>query len=457
VAKPKHIYVIDTCVVLHDPMALYKFGENDIYLPLAVIDDLDDIKTRPGNISWSAREVFRILDKIDLKLMVDKGVIINEEKGKLFIYNTEAPLTKNETPNIVKVNSDNAIINAAISLKNKFPNRPVTIITKDTGLRVRANAWGCHAENYQVDQIDTQMYTGIVNASVDNEKDWNLLWQNEEVDKKLLSAELQKALSETNPNEFVIFEYGQSKCPTYYKNGIFRILKEKSNKDGKTVYSGITSKNLEQKCALELLSDNEVPLVTLVGAAGTGKSFLAIASALKMINEGIYEKIVVMKPLIPVGGKDIGALPGDKFEKISAWLGPIKDNIDQILGAKSMTADNMFEEMVREGLIEVEAMAFIQGRSIANAIILLDESQNITPREARMVVERCGKNSKVILLGDPSQVENSYLDARSNGLSHAVAGGKKLKECGTVTLTKVERSVLASVASVIFNTPEARR
>lgn len=456
-AKPKHIYVIDTCVVLHDPMALYKFGENDIYLPLAVIDDLDDIKTRPGNISWSAREVFRILDKIDLKLMVDKGVIINEEKGKLFIYNTEAPLTKNETPNIVKVNSDNAIINAAISLKNKFPNRPVTIITKDTGLRVRANAWGCHAENYQADLIDTQMYTGIVNASVDNEKDWNLLWQNEEVDKKLLSAELQKALSETNPNEFVIFEYGQSKCPTYYKNGIFRILKEKSNKEGKTVYSGITSKNLEQKCALELLSDNEVPLVTLVGAAGTGKSFLAIASALKMINEGIYEKIVVMKPLIPVGGKDIGALPGDKFEKISAWLGPIKDNIDQILGAKSMTADNMFEEMVREGLIEVEAMAFIQGRSIANAIILLDESQNITPREARMVVERCGKNSKVILLGDPSQVENSYLDARSNGLSHAVAGGKKLKECGTVTLTKVERSVLASVASVIFNTPEARR
>jgi PhoH-like ATPase len=457
VAKPKHIYVIDTCVVLHDPMALYKFGENDIYLPLAVIDDLDDIKTRPGNISWSAREVFRILDKIDLKLMVDKGVVINEEKGKLFIYNTEAPLTKNETPNIVKVNSDNAIINAAISLKNKFPNRPVTIITKDTGLRVRANAWGCHAENYQVDLIDTHMYTGIVNASVDNEKDWNLLWQSEEVDKKLLSDDLQKALSETNPNEFVIFEYGQSKCPTYYKNGIFRILKDKSNKEGKTVYSGITSKNLEQKCALELLSDNEVPLVTLVGAAGTGKSFLAIASALKMINEGIYEKIVVMKPLIPVGGKDIGALPGDKFEKISAWLGPIKDNIDQILGTKSMTADNMFEEMVREGLIEVEAMAFIQGRSIANAIILLDESQNITPREARMVVERCGKNSKVILLGDPSQVENSYLDARSNGLSHAVAGGKKLKECGTVTLTKVERSVLASVASIIFNTPEARR
>jgi PhoH-like ATPase len=205
------------------------------------------------------------------------------------------------------------------------------------------------------------------------------------------------------------------------------------------------------------LNDNTVPLVTLIGAAGTGKSFLAIASALQAINDRMYDRIVVMKPLIPVGGKDIGALPGDKFEKISAWLGPVKDNIDQILGSKSMTADNMFEEMVREGMIEVEAMAFIQGRSIANSIIILDEAQNITPREARMVVERCGKNSKVILLGDPSQVENSYLDARSNGLAHAVSGGKTLKECGTVTLTKVERSVLASVASTIFNAPEARR
>lgn len=456
-AKPRHIFVIDTCVVLHDPLALYKFGEHDIYLPLAVIDDLDDIKTRPGNISWSAREVFRILDKIDLKTMVDKGVVINEEKGKLFIYNTEAPLTKNETPNIVKVNSDNAIINAAISLKNKFPNRPVTIITKDTGLRVRANAWGCNAENYQADLIDVKPFTGMTEYEITDESDWTTLWQNELVEINKLSSELRERLKDIYPNEFAIFIYGDSKCPTYHKDGTLKVLKEKYT--GKQAYSGVTGKNLEQKCALEILNDNTVPLVTLIGAAGTGKSFLAIAAALQMINDqhSGYEKIVVMKPLIPVGGKDIGALPGDKFEKISAWLGPIKDNIDQILGSKSMTAENMFEEMVREGMIEVEAMAFIQGRSIANAIIILDESQNITPREARMVVERCGKNSKVVLLGDPSQVENSYLDARSNGLAHAVMGGKKLKECATVTLTKVERSVLASVASTIFNAPEARR
>jgi PhoH-like ATPase len=457
VAKPRKIFVIDTCVVLHDPLALQKFGEHDIYLPLAVIDDLDDIKTRPGNISWSAREVFRTLDKLDLKVLVDKGIIINEQKGKLFIYNTEAPLTKNETPNIVKVNSDNAIINAAISLKNKFPHRHVTIITKDTGLRVRANAWGCNAENYLADLLDASLYTGIIEKEVDNQTDWNYLWQNEEIEKNRLSKPLQDSISDINPNEFIIFNYGENKCPAFYKNGTLKILKEKSNKEGKQAYSGITAKNLEQKFALEILSDNTIPLVTLVGAAGTGKSFLAIASALQMINEGSYDRMVVLKPLIPVGGKDIGALPGDKFEKISAWLGPVKDNIDQILGSRSLSADDKFEEMVKDGLIEVEALAFIQGRSIANSIIILDECQNITPREARMVVERCGKNSKVILLGDPSQVENSYLDARSNGLAHAVVGGRTLKECATVTLTKVERSVLAAVASNIFNSPEARR
>jgi PhoH-like ATPase len=176
-----------------------------------------------------------------------------------------------------------------------------------------------------------------------------------------------------------------------------------------------------------------------------------------MIAEDLFDKIVVMKPLIPVGGKDIGALPGDKFEKIAAWLGPIKDNIEQILGSKSLSAANKFEEMVKDGTIEVEAMAFIQGRSIPRSIIILDEAENISPREARMVVERCGKDSKVILLGDLSQVENPYLDAKSNGLAHAISGGKVNDLVASVTLTKVERSQLAAVASEIFNRPESRR
>lgn len=452
----KHIYIIDTCVLLHDPLAIYKFGENDIYIPLAVIDDLDDIKTRKENVGWSAREVFRQLENFTLQDLL-KGVKINEQNGRLFVYNTESPLQKNERPNIVKVHSDNAIIECCLALKTANPRKKVAIITKDTGLRIRAITWGCQAENYKADQLDDQEYSGLRYINIDNDKDWNLLWGSDICAIDKLSNETAAKVRDANPNEFIIFEYGEQKCPSFHKDNYLRILKNKSNTKDVKAYSGIQGKNLEQKCALEVLTDTTIPLVTLAGKAGTGKSFLALAAALQMINEDLYDKIVVMKPLIAVGGKDIGALPGDKFEKISAWLGPIKDNIDQILGSKSLSANSKFEEMVREGIIEVEAMAFIQGRSIPRSIIILDEAENITAREARMVIERCGKDSKVILLGDLSQVENPYLDSKSNGLAHAISGGKRNNLVASVTLTKVERSELASVASDIFNRPEAQR
>lgn len=452
----KHLYIIDTCVLLHDPLAIYKFGENDIYIPLAVIDDLDDIKTRKENVGWSAREVFRQLENFTLQDLL-KGVKINDQNGRLFVYNTESPLQKNERPNIIKVHSDNAIIESCLALKAANPRKKVAIITKDTGLRIRAITWGCIAENYKADQLDDKEYTGIRYVKCDNSNDWSILWSDEEIKLDKFSNELLSNIKDINPNEFIIFEYGDNKCPVYHKNGSLKILKTKSNSKDVKAYSGIQGKNLEQKCALEILTDLSLPLVTLAGKAGTGKSFLALAAALQMINEGLFDKIVVMKPLIPVGGKDIGALPGDKFEKISAWLGPIKDNIDQILGPRSLSSNNRFEEMVKEEIIEVEAMAFIQGRSIPRSIIILDEAENITAREARMVIERCGKDSKVILLGDLSQVENPYLDAKSNGLAHAISGGKKNNLVGSVTLTKVERSELASVASEIFNRPEAQR
>lgn len=452
----KHIYIIDTCVLLHDPLAIYKFGENDIYIPLAVIDDMDDIKTRKENVGWSAREVFRQLENFTLQDLL-KGVKINEQNGRLFVYNTESPLQQNQRPNIIKVHSDNAIIECCLALKASNPRKKVAIITKDTGLRIRAITWGCQAENYKADQLDDHEYNGLRYVLCDNQKDWDLLWAETEIDISNLSNELSSKIKDVNPNEFIIFEFGDLKCPVIFKNGSLKVLKNKSNNKEVRAYSGIQGKNLEQKCALEILTDLSIPLVTLAGKAGTGKSFLALAAALQMINEDLYDKIVVMKPLIPVGGKDIGALPGDKFEKIAAWLGPVKDNIDQILGSKSLSANSKFEEMVREGIIEVEAMAFIQGRSIPRSIIILDEAENITAREARMVIERCGKDSKVILLGDLSQVENPYLDSKSNGLAHAISGGKKNNLVASVTLTKVERSELASVASDIFNRPEAQR
>lgn len=448
-------------------MAIYKFQEHDLYLPLAVIDDLDEIKTRRDTVGWGAREVFRILDKYD-ESQLTKGVKLNDEGGRLFIYNTEAPLSKNDIPFICRVNSDNAIIDACLRLKSQYPKRKVAIITKDTGLRVRALSWQCQAENYRSDLLEDAMYTGIRDVNVDTNVDWDYLWQAKDnlVEIKKLPSAISSQLNDLAPNEFVFFKYGDKICPAMHKKDALLIMKDKSNGShhGKPEYKGIQAKNIEQRCALEILSDEKIPLVCLLGPAGVGKTLISLAVSLDYIDKGIYDRIIVIKPLIPVGGKDIGALPGDKWEKLSAWLGPVRDNIQQLIQEKTDSSTKRlqatgasFEELVEEGKIEVEAMAFIQGRSIPNSVVIVDECQNLSPREARMVVERCGKGSKIILLGDLSQVENPFLDARSCGLAHAVNGGRNKTQCGTVMLSKVERSELSAIASEIFKSPESHR
>lgn len=293
----KHVYIIDTCVLLHDPMAVYKFQEHDLYLPLAVIDDLDEIKTRRDTVGWSAREVFRILDEFD-ENQLTKGVKVNESGGKLFIYNTEAPLSKNDRPVICRVNSDNAIIDACLHLKSQFPKRKVAIITKDTGLRVRALSWQCQAENYRSDLLEDAMYTGIRDVKIDTNADWENLWQAKDnmVDIKNLSPEVSSQLDNMNPNEFVFLKYGEKICPAMHKKGSLKIMKDKSNgsNHGKPEYKGIYAKNIEQRCAMEILADEKIPLVCLLGAAGTGKA------------QPLYSSILTPDGFKPMGDINMG-------------------------------------------------------------------------------------------------------------------------------------------------------
>lgn len=448
----RHIYILDTCVLLHDPKSLYKFENNDIYIPLAVIDDLDEHKTMmKESKGMSAREVFRHLKKLDLSLMTDKGVVINDKGGKLFIYNNETLIKKGDVPNISRSNSDNGLITTCLELQAKYPKRKVSIVTKDTGLRVRAEAWGCHAENYRNDLLeDDKPYGGIryvVTKTVPME---------DEVEIKFLNKSLQGELANLSPNEFVVFKNDAE--GEEFEQGVYRhfdgILVKIDMRQKKMM--GITPRNIEQDCATALLMDESIPLVCLSGRAGTGKTILALATALDQINSNIYQKLIVIKPIIPVGGRDIGALPGDKWEKLSAWLGPIRDNLEQLCGNFGVKGSRTFEDAIEEGLIEAEAMAFIQGRSIPNSVILIDEAQNLTPREARMVVERCGDGSKVIMLGDVSQIENPYLDRQSCGLAHAINGAKTKSLCGAITLKTVTRSALAALAGDIFTQPEAQ-
>jgi PhoH-like ATPase len=445
-AKSKNIYIIDTCVLLHDPECIFKFKEHDIYIPLACIDDLDELKIKKETVGWGAREVFRILDQYDIQQMTN-GTVVNEQGGKLFLYNTEAPLTRGERPIISRINSDNAIIDAAINLKNKFPKRNTIIVSKDTGLRVRATSWGCLAENYKHDLLDeTTLYQGYRIVNIDDNNDWEYLVKKSEC--KIDKLKCKADLSDLSPNEFICFRYGSASVLGWNRHNQIEFFDDKKKNDS---YMGITNKNMEQRFAIAALADKNIPLVCLSGPAGSGKSLLSIAVGLEQVYMGEYDRIIVMKPMLPVGGKDIGFLPGDKFEKVSAWLGPFKDNIIQLSGFdNNKKPTNNFEEMVNDGLIEVEAMAFIQGRSIPNSFIILDEAENISPKEARMVVERCGKNSKVVLLGDLSQIENPYLDKHSCGLSHAINGAKNHDVAASVAMTKVERSPLSAAASNIF-------
>jgi PhoH-like ATPase len=445
----KHSYVIDTCVLIHDPAALFKFSNNDIYLPLAVIDDLDELKTRKDPTGWASREVFRHLDKLNLEELVSKGIVINEDGGRLFIYNPQATLQRGELPAIVRVNSDNAIIQTCLMLQSQGGNKKVAIVSKDTGLRVRAQSMGCSAENYRSDLLEDEIYDGVIRIEITNDQDWSSLQKSlDEVDINQLSDELKTQISTLNPNEFAMFIYGNMAFPCWYRNKQLKTLKDMPS--SKQEFMGIKPHNMEQKFAVAALESDDIPLVVLLGSAGTGKTILSLAVALQKVNDGAYDRIVVIKPNIPVGGVDIGALPGDKYEKLSAWLGPMKDNVQQLINCKRKSAGTTFEEMVDDGIIEVEALGYIQGRSIANSIVIVDELQNVSPRVARMVVERCGRGSKIILLGDPSQVENPFLDNRSNGLSHAAIGSKKSDMASVVKLSKVERSPLAAAASSIF-------
>jgi len=266
-AKSKNIFVLDTCVLLHDPNCIYKFEEHDLFIPLACIDDLDEIKTRKDSTGWAAREVFRNLDKYDI-LQITKGVVVNEFGGKLYLYNNEAPLQRGEKPAIVRVNSDNAIIDAAMSLKAENTKRKVIIVSKDTGLRVRAVSWGCLAENYRNDLLgDDKTFDGYRIVDIVSLEDWEYLNQRKTCDIDKLDC--KDGLKNLNPNEFICFKFGNQSVFAWYKNREIIFLDEKKKKEA---YMGIVAKNMEQRFALEALSDDNIPLVCLNGPAGSGKA-----------------------------------------------------------------------------------------------------------------------------------------------------------------------------------------
>lgn len=401
------IFVLDSSVLIHSPEALFNFADNTIILDIAVIDDLDNIKSLREPSGYAARDVFRTLDKYDIKELTNGGVVINESMGILKIYNSEK---QQEVPNIVRVNSDNALISTSLAMQRMYPDNSVILVTLDTALMVRAMSYGVKAEKYRAESVNNINYTGVAYGADDE----LLVNQFRIVD---------GVVSMNNAGEEVNIEV-RGNC------------------------FGIKPKNPEQICAMFALLEPKIFMVTLAGSAGVGKSLLALATGLKQVDKGIYDKVIYIKPIIPVSGRDLGALPGDKNEKLSQWFGPLKDNLSQLHDGKDF--DNDLNNMIDDGILEMECLAYIQGRSLVKSFIIADEASNISPRECRMIAERCGKDSKLVVMGDVSQIENPYLDERSCGLSYAIHGSADKEQCAIITMKKVERSELANMASEIF-------
>tara|TARA_Y100001937_G_scaffold19040_1_gene26300 strand:+ start:3376 stop:4677 length:1302 start_codon:yes stop_codon:yes gene_type:complete len=429
----KKTYVLDTNVYLTDHTSIVSFDNNDILVPLKVLDEIDKHKKRQDSVGTQARSTIRALDNLRGKGNLAKGVRIDKGKGIITVkgYN---PLCLPDDLDLE--DSDNQIIATALSEMENNKKRKVIVVSRDINMRVKCDSLGILTEDYQVEQVvakSDDLYSGTTEILVDDQVIENF-YNNKPVilDKEALS-----------PNQFVMLISSSN----HKKAGLARFISKSNPLKKVSQISAWDTKprNKEQQYALNLLMDPEVPVVSLIGKAGSGKTLLALAAGLEQTlgaNQR-YKKMVVTKPVEPVG-KDIGFLPGTLEEKMMPWLAPIQDNLQFLMGDDKMTLD-MYHS---KGQIEVEAMTFIRGRSISNAFIVIDEVQNMTQHEIKTVLTRVGEGTKIVLTGDIEQIDNVYIDATNNGLSYIVERLKQESITGHVTLTKGERSKVATIAAL---------
>ncbi|MBI9101029.1 MAG: PhoH family protein [Spirochaetales bacterium] len=429
-------FVIDTNVLIHRPDAILSFRDNDVIVPLWVLEELDKLKSSSDEKGRSARHAIRFMDEQSRKGDLSKGVKI-ANGIVLRVVMTEV----NDASGQLLFNKiDNKIILAAAVLQKDGKN--VFFVSKDINARVKAKALGIHAVDYETQKVNIdELYTGWRKITISNE--------NLKEFKTHRKIEIQEKLT---PNEFVVFSHGKDEKGNENIDGLGRIKKEQIalvSMNPRAVL-GIKPLNEHQIMAMNLLLDDTIPLVTLVGKAGTGKTLLAICAGLfKVIEEKKYDKVLVSRPVVPMG-KDIGYLPGDKDAKLANWMQPIFDNLDMIIGPGKKEGIRSLEWLTSNKMLEIEALTYIRGRSLPKQFLIVDEAQNLTPHEIKTIVSRAGKSTKVVLTGDPYQIDSPYLDASSNGLTYLVESFKGQALFGHVTLEHSERSVLAELAAELL-------
>ena len=439
--KSNKIFVLDTSVILHDHNSLNCFEENDIAIPITVLEELDNFKRGNYNKNFEAREFIRILDRLSNDFTLQDWIPIDgQEKGKFkIIMENEALAT--DAIKVFGNKNDHKILNAALGLKITNKNSKIILVSKDINLRLKAKALNIQAEDFETGKIDrdSTLYTGkqvIENMDSDYINKLYKLGVNNDIsviDDKLVD------------NGFYILKNGKSSVLGYYNPQD----KQLERVEKQYVY-GIKPKNAEQTFALHALLNPDIKLVSLQGVAGTGKTLLALASALEQNN--LYQQIVLARPIVPLSNKDIGYLPGNAEDKINPYMQPLFDNLKFIknqFGEKEKKYRKI-EEMEDLGKLKISALAFIRGRSLSNVIFIVDEAQNLTPHEVKTIITRAGENTKIIFTGDVFQIDTPYLDEQSNGLSYLIDRLKGNDLFAHITLEKGERSELANLANELL-------
>ncbi len=436
--KARRKIIIDTNVILFEAISIFKFRDCDIYVPLSVIEEMDKFKRDIGENGRNARQFSRHIDVLRSEGALAKGVALEKSNSTLYVHNDYA--TQSELPGWDTDKADNRILSLAVKLQKENPEMVVELISKDTNLRIKADVVGVKARDYEPDNITPdELYSGIAEVTVDP-KIIDQFYETKiarGVGVTLLANQYVIMKDSSNPNHSAIGRY------SVQSGGIVPLIRPNDN------VWGIYPRNVEQSFALDCLLNDEILFVSLVGKAGTGKTLMALAAGLyKTLDESKFQRLLVSRPIFPMG-RDIGYLPGDVEQKLNPWMQPIFDNVEFLMGseASQKKAAGRAQELINQGMLNIEPLTYIRGRSIPNQYLIVDESQNLTPHEIKTIVTRAGQGTKVVLTGDCYQIDNPYVDAANSGLTYSVERFKGQKIAAHVTLSKGERSELAELAS----------
>jgi len=441
--------IIDTNVFLSDSDCFEKFENNDIFIPIKVLEELDKHKTRQDSVGFHARQTIKRFDALRLAGSLSKGVKLGKGLGALRFVKAEELAVEELPQGLSHKSSDNLILAAALAIKASNPKRKTIVVSQDVNMRVIADALGLLTEDYISSQVVSSrdvIYEGFVKFLVD---DFMIEEFYDKQDVWLYEEDAAEQGIELFPNQFVMLVSVENEKKTAiarFQNWNMPIIPLRNF--GEDFIWGITPRNKEQKCGMDLLLDNDIPFVSLIGRAGSGKTLMAMLAGLDQVlggEKGRYNRIIVSRPVQPLG-KDIGFLPGTMEEKMAPWMKPIFDNMQFIMG-KDRTMLDMYME---KGVIEIDAITYIRGRSISNAFVIIDEAQNLTAHEVKTILTRVGENTKIVLTGDIEQIDNVYTNETSNGLTYAIEKFKTSNLSGHITFKKGERSKLATEASKLL-------